>query len=341
MCIGAHRTDVHANIVHMAYGIWCAKKHLYRLLVGSTRNWYINGHGFALEKKHQHMPSHAQESICYSDKVLAGIVEFLRVCKDIRSRYGRDRRFTSSNCQFNNWTMNGDTVETVNAALNEKYQDLDFIATVWATILYEKPHILTLHDTSPESESFATIHTRTQAQQRLSIYVYAVLYSMDNGIFDTDGEMPTLPSLEMLQHLKKDHDNQILCTFIGAVVGLDGPMEPEQMEEFVPASSFFFSPARPLAEVMLPLDDDDRDEMMSNNGAIPQRFQAEHTALLRKIDAHFLAAGCQEYFAVESGPPIVANSYDAAMRVLPFKHAFRMPMPEHYGMFYYFWRRVF
>jgi len=291
------------------------------------------------------MSSHAEESSYYSDEILAGIVEFLRLCKEIRSRIGSGRRFIRNNCQFNDWKLDGDTVESVDVALYEKYQDSEFIAGVWAAIRYEKPVVLTLHDTSGESEAHATIYTRTQAQQRLSIYIYAVLFCMDNGMFDTgpgsNAAVPSLPSLKMLQHLKVDTDNEIMCTSIGAIVGLDRAITSTEIEDFVPASSIFFLGARPLAEVMLPLDEEDQFEMMSKNGTIPQRFQADHAALLYKIDAHFLASGCSEYYTMESGPPMVANSYDDAMRVIPFKHAFCVPMQEHCGNFHYFWRRVF
>jgi len=291
------------------------------------------------------MSSHAEESSYYSDEILAGIVDFLRLCKEVRSEFGSGRRFIVNNCQFNDWKLDDEIFGSVEVALYEKYQDLEFIATVWAAIRYEKPEILTLHDTSAESDAHATIYKRNQAQQRLSIYIYAVLSSMDHGIFDTvpdsDAAMPNLPSLKVLRQLKDDTDNEIMCTSIGAIVGLDRAITSTEIEDFVPASSIFFVGARPLAEVMLPLDEEDQLEMMDSNGTIPERFQADHAALLHKIDAHFLATGCSEYYTMESGPPMVENSYNDAMLVLPFEHAFCVPMPEHCGFFHYFWRRVF
>jgi len=293
------------------------------------------------------MSDHAQDSTYYSDDILGGIVELLRVCKEIRSRFGSDAKFTSSNFRFTEWKMNDDTVESVNAALSEKYRDPQFIATVWAAIFYEKPVILTLHDTSPESTAYATIHTRPLAQQRLSIYIYVVLYCMGEGIFDSGADsnaaMHTLPSLEMLQHFKVDKDNKIMCMFIGALAGLDRPIKLDELASIVPGGSIVFAPARPLGEVMLPLNHEDKLEMMRTDGAVPAWYLADHTALLFKIHAHFRAAGCAEYFMVENGPPMVANSFDAAMHVLPFKHAFRSPILGDCGgeNFHFFWRMGF
>jgi len=295
------------------------------------------------------MSSHAQESSYYSDEILEGVVEFLRVCEGIRSMFGSGRKFIQNNDHFDDWELDGDTFEEVDVALHEKYEDSELVASVWAAILYEKPQILTLQETSGESEAYATIFKRTQAQLRLSIYIYAVLFYMDRGIFDTDADpnaaMPSLPSLDVLQDLKVDNDNELLCVYIGAMSGQGRGMTCAEIGKIVPASKIFFLGARPLAEVMLPLEEDDKLEMMDSNGEIPERFQAIHAALLLKIDAHFyalFAAGRgSEYYTLENGPPMVANSYNDAMRVLPFKHAFCVPSLVHCGIFHHFWRRSF
>ena len=296
-----------------------------------------------------HMSSDVEESSYYSDEILEGVVEFLRVCEGIRSMFGSGRKFIQNNDHFDDWELDGDTFEEVDVALHEKYEDSEFVASVWAAILYEKPQILTLQETSGESEAYATIFKRTQAQLRLSIYIYAVLFYMDRGIFDTDADpnaaMPSLPSLGMLQDLKVDNDNELLCVYIGAMSGQGRGMTCAEIGEIVPASKIFFLDARPLAEVMLPLEADDEFELMDSNGKIPVRFQAIHAALLLKIDAHFyalFAAGRgSEYYTLENGPLMASNTYNDAMRVLPFKHAFCVPSLVHCGIFHHFWRRSF
>ena len=277
----------------------------------------------------------------YSDKILAGIVELIRVCAEWARSPFRDMRIDIQE-QSHVWELvNEEVVGAVNRALYSKHQDWEFVASVWRAVYHEKPQVLTLNNTP--GSSHATIYTRTASQQRISIYAFRVLVAVEAGDFNGGGYLNylqrALPSLALFQRLQNDDDNVFMCEAVGMLSGMRATTL-EELARIAPGSNIFVKGLRPLGEVMLPLQHQDMQEMMATEQC-PERFAADHAALVQKIDAYFKEAGYAAYYTLESGPPVVKKMYNAAMSLLPFEPAVSIPMVGECGAFHFFWRRDF
>jgi len=94
---------------------------------------------------------------------------------------------------------------------------------------------------------------------------------------------------------------------------------------------------RPLAEVMLPLSDEDKHEMMHAKKLMPH-WHMKHVAVMKLIDAHLQALHYTQYYTTERGPSVLEEIYAGAMLEASCEHAMTVRTWNPYDI-YHFWRR--
>ena len=250
----------------------------------------------------------------YSREILNGIVHVLQLCIEWSKRH--PGKFVVKNEEgTNEWNIEcNDVVEYVNELLFQKHKDPTLNARVWQAMYYEIPEKLYLNDTS---ESHAIIFKRTASQQRICIAAFVAMRCVENGSFNVsvspdDRGYQVPPSLSTLQRVQLDYDNIFIRDYVGQMSEYKRPLTVDEFCTLPCGSTFIMYDIQPLAEVMLPLSNEDQHEMMQSKKLMPH-WQAEQVALMKMIDTHFQKTHYTQYYTTEKGPSVLKDIYAAAM----------------------------
>jgi len=280
-----------------------------------------------------------EKDLLYSTEILSGIVDVVQLCIQWSKNHPGQFHVIHEEDR-DEWTIGSQrVVKYVNRILYAKYKDPSVVARVWQAMYYEIPEKLFLNDST---ESYAIIFKRTASQQRICIAVFVVMQFIQDGTFTVnynpnDPECIRPPSLLTLRCVQSDHKNAFLLGYIGHISKIKRPITVEEFCSLPGGSTFLMYNMQPLAEVMLPLSDEDKHEMMHAKQLMPH-WQIKHVAVMKLIDVHLQDSHYTRYYTTERGPSVLQEIYAGAMLEASCEYAMTVGTWNPYDM-YHFWCR--
>jgi len=285
----------------------------------------------------------AFEKGLYSDTFLSSIADVIRLCADWAKKH--PGQFTVNIDEITNeWSVTcTEAVEYVNRVFLKRHNDPEFTASVWRAMYYEVPEKLVLKSWF-SSAAYVAIFRRTASQQRICITAFISMKCVENGWFSEidipdDPLYKAPPSLLNLQRVQLDVNNTFLLAYLAKITMAKRPFTVEEICEFGCGSTFLMYHKQPLVEVMLPLSDSDKYTVMTA-GALPQKFETKHIALMEMADMRLQKEKYIQYYVTERGPSMIGDIFESVMLKSSCKFISEIPT-EDPSEYHHFWRRKF